>query len=128
MKHLGLGVDIVKPAKLALLVEDPDGDFLDRCFTPLERESALMSCDNMVHLATCFAVKEAVAKALGIGFGSGVAPLDIEVQLLNRGEVIALLHGAPRQVSERLGVSRWRIDVDATPSMVLAVALATGLQ
>ena len=62
---LGIGVDMVDIAEIRRLLEPVDGAFFRRTFTEGERKAALGKKDMAEYLATRFAVKEAVFKAVG---------------------------------------------------------------
>lgn len=59
------GIDLVEIARIRKSVENPR--FLDRVFSPAERELLLTRNDPCPGLAANFAAKEAFAKALGTG-------------------------------------------------------------
>lgn len=56
-----------------------DTAFLERIFTPREREECLRRAKPEECLAARWAAKEAVAKALGVGIGQFLAFKDVEV-------------------------------------------------
>ena len=62
---LGIGVDMVDIEQIRQLLIPEDGAFFRRTFTADEREAALAKPDRAEYLATRFAVKEAVFKAVG---------------------------------------------------------------
>jgi len=77
---LGIGNDIVEIARIQAVVERHSERFLNRVFTPNEQEYCLNRNHPAPHLAGRFAAKEAIVKALGIGFSQGIGWLDIEIQ------------------------------------------------
>lgn len=62
----GIGVDMVDITEFKRLAEVDSGDnaFVQRTFTQHERDAAATRPDPVEHLAGCFAVKEAVFKAV----------------------------------------------------------------
>jgi holo-[acyl-carrier protein] synthase len=80
----GIGVDLVEVARMERALCGRGAQrFISRVFSPEE----ISACRQTARPAECyaarFAAKEAVAKALGIGFSRGVAPGMI---LVRRGE------------------------------------------
>ena len=75
----GIGNDIVEIERIRLSIERHGQHFLNRLFTQLEQEYCYKFKDPASHFAGRFAAKEAVAKALGTGFGADLSWLDIEI-------------------------------------------------
>jgi len=76
---LGIGIDLVKSDRVKSAVEKWDKRFLNRIFTPSEQDYAFAHKLPHLHLAGRFAVKEAVLKALGPGWGGGIRWDEISV-------------------------------------------------
>jgi len=78
---LGVGVDIVEVARIraALGRERTGTRFRERVFTPAEVAYCHGRRNAYESYAARFAAKEATMKALGRGFGEGLAWRDIEV-------------------------------------------------
>ncbi len=92
-------------------------------FTPRELSEAGKSDAS---LAGRFAVKEAVAKAMGTGIG----PLgwqQIEVERGEKGEPVLRLHGSAQDEAERQGLALWSISISHTKTHAVAVAVAMNL-
>lgn len=94
---LGLGNDLVDIRRIERTLETFGNRFLERVFTPIERERAARGRPGTqaATLAKRFAAKEATAKALGTGFANGVFLHDIGVVDLGGGRPgLALTGGA----------------------------------
>lgn len=76
---LGLGNDIIEVARIRRLLQKFPRKSLDRLYTPKEQETCFKKKDPSIHFAGRFAAKEAVVKALGIGFSQGVTWTDVEI-------------------------------------------------
>lgn len=76
----GTGCDIIEISRIRASITRHEKHFLDKVFTPFEQEYCLKFQDSAPHFAARFAAKEAVVKALGIGFRKGISFLDIEVR------------------------------------------------
>ena len=72
----GLGCDIVEISRIIESIEKHKNHFLDRIFTPKEQDYCKSHPERF---AGRFAAKEALAKALGCGFGKDLSFLDIEI-------------------------------------------------
>ncbi len=78
---LGIGVDIVEIPRIRRAIQRWGGRFINRVFLPGEQAYCAKKAQPWIHYAGRFALKEAVAKALGTGIGVGATLdwLDIEV-------------------------------------------------
>jgi holo-[acyl-carrier protein] synthase len=79
MEPLGLGIDIIELARVRSLYERHPDRFLDRVYTPVERQRAQALKDPTPFLAGRFAAKEAVLKVLGTGLTGGISWQHIHV-------------------------------------------------
>lgn len=75
----GLGNDIVEIDRVRKSYERHGYRFLTRLFSEKEQDYCLKFKDPVPHLAARFSAKEAIAKALGTGFGEHLSWLDIEI-------------------------------------------------
>ncbi len=75
----GIGVDIIEIERIKDSITSHGDHFLSRIFTPLEIEYCQKHADPAVHFAGRFAAKEALAKALGTGFGKDLSWKDLEI-------------------------------------------------
>jgi holo-[acyl-carrier protein] synthase len=96
--------------------------FLQRFFTPQEIEFCAGRASS---LAGRFAVKEAVAKALGTGIGD-FNWTDIEVVCDGRGRPELVLHNRALELAGRQGLSEWSISISHTSTQAIGLAVAIG--
>ena len=89
----GMGMDIVKTERIARLMEKYGVDFLEKVFAEDERNDFGGSMPSAEKLAGRWAAKEAVAKALGCGFGKECAMQDIHISNDSRGVPKVFLTG-----------------------------------
>ena len=75
----GLGSDIVEIERIRTSLDRHGLHFLDRLFTQQEQDYCYRFKDPAPHFAGRFAAKEAIAKALGTGFGAELSWHDIEI-------------------------------------------------
>jgi holo-[acyl-carrier protein] synthase len=96
---LGIGSDITDVRRIAKVIERHGDRFLDRIFTPIERERADRRRNRVETYAKRFAAKEACAKAVGTGLRGGVWWRDMGVVNLPSGRpTMALTGGARRRL------------------------------
>lgn len=82
----GLGNDIIEISRMKGSIERHGLHFLNRLFSKKEQDYCYKFQDPSPHFAGKFAAKEAVAKALGTGFGSDLSWHDFEILNDERGK------------------------------------------
>jgi holo-[acyl-carrier protein] synthase len=123
---LGHGIDLVEVAALRRWIEDPRDPLLPRCFTAEEIAEIGDGPERIERLAGRFAAKEAVLKALGTGFGAGVAFKDVVVRRRPGGPPEVVLDGGAALAARDLGVTGWRLSISHAGGMAIASAIALG--
>lgn len=86
---IGIGNDIISIARIAKLLQSKKDQFIQKIFT--DKEAALLneiiSEDKIIgYIANRFAAKEALAKALGTGFGKYFSFKDVSVLKTSQGK------------------------------------------
>ncbi len=102
---IGIGIDLVKIERIQQMVQRWDKRFLDRVFTPIEQSYSLSSRYPYPRFAARFAIKEAVMKAIGTGWRSGVKWTDIELRNEPSGKPIVQLYGKVKHWVDAHGVT-----------------------
>ena len=72
------------------------------------------------------AAKEAVAKALGTGFGAQLEWLNVEVRRKASGEPFVVLWGVGSETAKRLGVTELFLSISHSDHYAVANVVATG--
>ncbi len=90
----GLGVDIEQISRLKRSMENPH--FLEKCFTPAEREYILSKANAAQSAAGIFCAKEAFMKAMGAGIGT-FSLQDMEVRHEKSGRPVFALTGRAKE-------------------------------
>lgn len=121
---VGHGLDVVDIADFSRLMMEPARAFLDRHFTPSELEVAGEGANQAERLAARFAIKEAVMKALGIGWGDGVAFTDVEVASKATGAPTVVLHRRLAELERERAIAAWMVTASHTSSVAVASAIA----
>jgi holo-[acyl-carrier protein] synthase len=124
---IGLGTDLTVCARIQHLVERHGDRFLERVFTPLEREECLRRKEGWAEaLAARFAAKEAVMKALGTGYRQGVKFQEIEVFHHRSGKPDLRLSGVTAEHAARLGVEGMYVSLTHDGGLAMAVVVFEG--
>lgn len=89
--NFDIGTDIISLSRIKAAIDRHGDTFIRRLFTPNEIGLAKKLADPLPFYAGRFAAKEAIAKALGTGFGENLAWLDIEILKEPSGRPIAHL-------------------------------------
>ncbi len=121
-----LGIDLTDIRRIEKLLLRTGGPALRRIWTDKELENARNSKGEYRNesLAAGFACKEAVAKALGTGFGTGkVTPAEIEVLHETSGKPYVVLHGSTLEYFRDQGCSTIEISLTHTDETAAAVCL-----
>jgi len=118
------GVDLVDLEAFSRLIRLLQGTMLwNRYYTPAEWEEA-GSGRHIEKLGSRFAIKEAILKALGTGWGGGIAFTDIEVVTLPTGAPSASLHRKPLAISASIGITKWLVCASHTRTLAMASVIA----
>ncbi len=97
---IGLGSDLCDIRRVEQTLEKYGDRFVERCFTPIERQKSERRANRAASYAKRFAAKEACAKALGTGLSAGVFWRDMGVVNLPSGQpTLSLTGGAARRLA-----------------------------
>ena len=122
MARAGIGVDIVEIARMeSILKRTPS--FATRVFTDEERAYCESSNRPAAHYACRFAAREAVLKALGTGFSSGIGRRDVSVSRDAFGKPVAVLNGRALEIAQDLGIVEVAISLSFTNDVAVANAM-----
>lgn len=117
---LGVGTDLIEIRRMEKACKKDY--FVVRTFTDMESRQAKGSASK---LAGSFAVKEAVAKALGTGFRTFM-PIDVEVLRDDMGKpYVRLYRGALKRFQE-MGMERLEVSITNTGEYAMAFAVGEG--
>lgn len=122
---LGVGVDIIEVQRIDAALRRHGERFLRRVFT----DDEVAVCTGRRQEAPCFAarfaVKEAVMKALGCGWGP-IGWRDIEVERAANGKPTVRLEGAAARLANNKGVDVVHISLAHVERTAIAYAVAWG--
>lgn len=124
MSVIAHGVDITACLRIERIWQEHGEHFLQRIYTPAEREYCLSCKTPAERLAGRFAAKEAVMKALGTGWRGGMRWTDVETLADPLGRPLVTLHGQTAELAAALGIGTILISISHTPEYAIASALA----
>ena len=121
---LGVGIDVVAVERFARSLERTPS-LAQRLFAPAELLTSSGAPRQPASLAGRFAVKEAVAKALGVP--RGMEWHDAAVVTEASGRPVLVTTGTVQAAAEALGVQLWQLSLSHDGGIAAAVVLALGL-
>lgn len=126
MTIIGHGIDMVDIAEMERWVDDPLNPLLPRCFAQVELDEVEGGPKRIQHLAGRFAAKEAILKALGTGFGAGVAFSDVITHREPGGPPSVQLRGGAADSAAERGITEWHLSISHTDTIAMASAIGIG--
>lgn len=120
----GHGVDALDVADCSRLMIVAAGKHLDRYFTAKELADIGRGARQVERLAGRLAIKEAVLKALRVGWGDGVAFTDVETVSKDSGEPAVVLHRRLSALERDRSIVRWLVSMSHTSSVAVASVIA----
>ncbi|HWB19140.1 MAG TPA: holo-ACP synthase [Phycisphaerales bacterium] len=120
------GIDIVEISRIARMLEEHGDRFAERCFTEAEQGYADSGSGRRAErYAVRFACKEAVLKALGTGWASGISWRDIGVERMPSGEPVILLNGKCAELAKEKGIDTWMVSLSHAGEYAVASVIGT---
>ena len=123
MGVLGVGTDLVDVLRIEQSISKQGARFAQRILSENECSEYEHAKRKDVFLAKRFAIKEAVAKALGTGFSEGVSWRDIELSHDTLGRPLAHLCGGALSRFEVLGAESLHVSLSDEGHLVSAFAV-----
>jgi holo-[acyl-carrier protein] synthase len=121
---LGVGIDVVAVERFSEALQRSPG-LAGRLFAPAELVTASGSPRRPVSLAGRFAVKEAVAKALGVP--RGMHWHDCAVISEESGRPTLVTVGTVLAAATAMGVTSWRLSLSHDAGIAAALVMALGV-
>ncbi len=123
---LGTGVDLVEVERISSAIERHGERFVGRIFTEAEAQYCRRCAIPEQRFATRFAAKEAVLKALGVGWQKGVSYREVEVSNDELGAPAVTLTGRALEISRSRGIRRIHVSLTHHRDFAIAHAVAEG--
>ncbi len=111
---IGIGNDLIDIRRIERTLDRFGDRFIERIFTPLERQKAERRRNRVETYAKRFAAKEACSKALGTGFRRGVYWRDLGVVNLPGGKPSMELTGGALKRLQELTPEGMKAQIDLT--------------
>jgi len=124
MSIVSVGLDLARIDRFEKVHARHGDRLLERLFTDGERAYCDRRASRMASYTGRFAVKEAVMKALGTGWSSGVSWKDIEVVRKSGSAPELALHGRTAGIAREKGIAKIHITITHDGGMAAAVAIA----
>jgi len=121
---VGHGVDAVDIADCSRLMILAGGSHLSRYFTATELADIGQGARQVERLAGRLAIKEAVLKALRVGWGDGIAFTDVETVSNDSGAPAVVLHRRLSTLEKERSIGRWLVSMSHTSLVAVASAIA----
>jgi holo-[acyl-carrier protein] synthase len=118
---VGAGADLVDIASFERNLNIGGDRWLAKVFTALERDDTDGSIER---LATRFAAKEAIVKALGVGFRDGVSPRSIEIACAYDGSPYVTLRDGAATAAAVAGIEEVFVSMSRDGGLAMAAAWA----
>jgi holo-[acyl-carrier protein] synthase len=123
---VGIGLDLVRIARIEQMVARWQEKFLTRVYTDTEQQECLQRGSPYASLAGRFAVKEAILKAIGTGWADGIQWRDIQVVSDVRGRPSASVTGRLELLMREAGVTGIHVSLSHDAEYAIAQAVLTG--
>lgn len=126
---IGIGTDIASIKRFQENIDKHSNRFIDKILAPQEKELFAASKQQAQYLASRFAAKESLAKALGTGFRDGLIMPDIAILSNEIGRPYFELSGKAQALATSLGVKNMHLSISHEKEFALAfVVLSTVLE
>lgn len=122
----GIGIDIIEISRMAETIERSGEVFLKRVFSDDEMQKARALDNPTNYFASAFAAKEAVFKALSLGWDRDVNFREIEILRGQYGEPLVRLQGAVKAHAEAKNCHRVLLSLSYETDLAVAMAFAEG--
>ena len=118
----GVGVDILEKERVFMIHKKYGKRFQERVLGDSEIKAIEgKSLNNQIRfISNNFACKEAVAKALGLGFTEGISLKEIEILRKPSGQPFITLNGNTDKVAKKIGIKKFHVSISDTKKLSMA--------
>lgn len=127
MEILGIGTNIIECPRIGKMIEQHGELFLRRVYTEREIRFCQARKHAIEHFAGRWAAKEAILKAIGIGWSRGLAWTDLEVRNMGEGPPQVLVCGRAKEFASQKGIGDILISISHCRTYATAYAIALAL-
>ena len=123
----GIGTDICDLSRIQKMLDGDKAEaFITRSFTDVENAMAPQGKQRIAYYGGRWAAKEAVAKALGTGFGAKCRWLDINIARLDSGAPSVELSGIAAKTAKEAGITKIHLSISHEKNYAVAFVTAEG--
>jgi holo-[acyl-carrier protein] synthase len=126
MNVLGIGTDITEIERVERMLERHGEFFRTRVYTDTELEYCQARKNEAQHFAGRWAAKEAILKAVGTGWITGISWRDVEVVNEPSGKPVVRLHRGALEEATKRGIREILITISHCDCHAVAFATALG--
>ena len=126
----GIGIDSVEKDRVSKIFSKYGKKFSKRILGPNEIKemgSKSGAAQQVRYLSNNFACKEALSKALGLGFTNGVSLKEIEVLRDGKGKPYIVLSGNTQKISNKLDIRNLHVTITDTRDISTAFVIGESL-
>ena len=118
----GVGVDILEKERVFTIHKKYGKRFQERVLGDSEIKAIEgKSLNNQIRfISNNFACKEAVAKAIGLGFTEGISLKEIEILRKPSGQPFITLNGNTDKVAKNIGIKKFHVSISDTKKLSMA--------
>ena len=118
----GVGVDILEKERVFTIHKKYGKRFQERVLGDSEIKAIEGKSLNyqIRFISNNFACKEAVAKALGLGFTEGISLKEIEILRKPSGQPFITLNGNTDKVAKNIGIKKFHVSISDTKKLSMA--------
>ena len=118
----GVGVDILEKKRVLTIHKKYGKRFQKRVLgdTEIKLIEGKSLNQQIRFISNNFACKEAVAKALGLGFTEGISLKEIEILRKPSGQPFIILKGNADKVAKNIGVKKFHVSISDTKKLSMA--------
>lgn len=118
----GVGVDILEKERVFTVHKKYGKRFQEKVLGDSEIKAIEgKSLNNQIRfISNNFACKEAVAKALGLGFTEGISLKEIEILRKPSGQPFITLNGNTDKVAKNIGIKKFHVSISDTKKLSMA--------
>lgn len=121
---LGIGIDIVDIGRISSIHSRYGHQFARHILH--EAELSELPPNPRRNLASRFAAKEALVKALGTGFSRGVVPAQIRICHDSFGRPHVILHGQAKALADQMGATSIHLSISHEREYAMALVILEG--
>lgn len=120
----GIGVDTVRLERIRHSVDRFGSRFVQRILNPEEQSIYRQHSRAISFLAKRFAAKEAMVKALGVGFRHGLSWQDISIRSDSLGKPFIVLSGQAKTIAEKKDIRHCHLSLSDEKDSAIAFVIA----